>query len=61
VWGRRGGDGFLFEFSELVGPEKHFNNLLGNVLGTILAGLDCKQNLPVYSKALQSASMKPTS
>jgi len=32
-----------------------------NLLGTILAVLDCRQNLPVYLKSLQSASMKPTS
>jgi hypothetical protein len=32
-----------------------------NLLGTILAVLDCRKNLPVYLKSLQSASMKPTS
>jgi hypothetical protein len=45
----------------LVGPEKHFNHFLRNVIGMILAVLDCRQNLPAHSKSLQSASMKPTS
>ena len=44
-----------------VGPEKHFNHFSRNVIGMILAVLDCRQNLPAHSKSLQSASMKPTS
>jgi hypothetical protein len=31
-----------------------------NVLGTIIAVLDCRYNLPISTKTLQSATMQPT-